>query len=610
MYSLLAFGYFVFSTLPCTEVSAQNTIAITSGNNQSTTRGQNFPNAVTFTVTNGGNPVNNETVSFGLDVGSKNHVKMSETASGTFGESLSLSTNSSGEVTIHVKANTDSLYDTGIVSAVIVVNLTGVSAEFTGTITDVLYFSSDGTFANKITSTTRSVAAGTAANTNIGAAVSATHWANADTDTSNDVTLAYSLEGTDASSFSIDSGTGQLSTNTTMGAAGTSYSVTVKVEEKDPADNSVVRSSDTIDVTINATNAPMFTEGTSTSRSVVENTPAGQNIGAPVAATDADNDTLTYTLGGADASSFGIVSTSGQLRTSAALDYETKNSYSVSVSVSDGTGGSDSITVTINVTDVDEPLSPPPPPPPPPQTDTPAEETTNQPSSENTPPPVTPPKRRIIHQCPVGWVISDGFGGKTRRALLYEVKLDMDIHNPISIYKPVSVAIYVHPDEGLENLDGWKLQVAIPYNHHREYLLTAENSVVVDAGFVEGGFAFIANPKPEEDPFPLTGQGFFPMVGMGFTGALVPGFDYRLYDEAGRKVDFGIACYKRGDIFQVLKNMEDPRVLRKVLLETLDWDAAIYIRSEWTVPVPVNVPGAPSLQGVNLVGKWADLKKQ
>ena len=281
----------------------------------------------------------------------------------------------------------------------------------------------------------------------------------------------------------------------------------------------------------------------------------------------------------------------------------------MTVSVSDGTGGSDSITVTINVTDVDEPLPPPPPPPPPPQTDTPAEETTNQSSPVETDPEI-PPKRRIIYQCPVGWVISDGFGGKTRRALLYEIKLDMDIHNPISIYKPDWVAIYVHPDEALETLDGWKLQVAIPYNHHREYLLTAENSVVVDAGFVEGGFAFIANPKPEEDPFPLTGRGFFPMVGMGFTGALVPGFDYRLYDETGRKVDFGIACYKRGDIFQALKNMEDPRVLRNVLLETLDWDSAIYIRSEWTVPVPVNVPGAPSLQGVNLVGKWADLKKQ
>ena len=207
-------------------------------------------------------------------------------------------------------------------------------------------------------------------------------------------------------------------------------------------------------------------------------------------------------------------------------------------------------------------------------------------------------KRRIIQECPVGWQRSDRFGGPTQRVLLYEVKLQMDLQNRISIYKPDWVAIYVHPDEGLGNLEGWKLHVAVPYNHHREYLLTTENSVVVDAGFVEGGFAFIENP--EEDPFP--------MVGMGFTGATVPGFDYRLYDDSGRKVDFGIACYKRGGIFQALKDMEDPRVLRNVLLESLDWDAAIYIRSEWTVPTPA--PAAPSLVKKTVVGTWANLKKQ
>ena len=207
------------------------------------------------------------------------------------------------------------------------------------------------------------------------------------------------------------------------------------------------------------------------------------------------------------------------------------------------------------------------------------------------------PKRRIIYECPVGWVRSDGFAGRNRRVLLYEVKLQMDIGNPISIYKPDWIAIYVHPDEGLENLDGWKLQVALPYNHHREYPLTAENSVVVDAGFVEGGFAFIENP--EENPFP--------MVGIGFTGSPAPGFDYRLYDETGKRVDFGISCYKRGDIFQVLKEMEDPRVLRQVLLESFDWDAH-YLRSEWTVPMPA--PAAPSLVKKSVVGTWADLKKQ
>ena len=104
-----------------------------------------------------------------------------------------------------------------------------------------------------------------------------------------------------------------------------------------------------------ANNAPVFTEGTSTTRSVAENTASSQNIGTAIAATDADSgDTLRYTLGGTDMASFAIVSTSGQLQTQAALDYETKSSYAVTVSVSDGNGGSDSISVTITVTDVNE----------------------------------------------------------------------------------------------------------------------------------------------------------------------------------------------------------------------------------------------------------------
>ena len=55
-----------------------------------------------------------------------------------------------------------------------------------------------------------------------------------------------------------------------------------------------------------------------------------------------------------DAAAFSIISTTGQLQTKAALDYETKASYSVTITVSDGNSGTDSITVTINVTDVDD----------------------------------------------------------------------------------------------------------------------------------------------------------------------------------------------------------------------------------------------------------------
>ena len=75
-----------------------------------------------------------------------------------------------------------------------------------------------------------------------------------------------------------------------------------------------------------ANNEPEFSGSTAT-RLVAENTPAGEDIGDPVAATDSDNgDTLTYSLGGTDADSFGIVTTSGQLQTKDPLDYEDKQS--------------------------------------------------------------------------------------------------------------------------------------------------------------------------------------------------------------------------------------------------------------------------------------------
>ena len=81
----------------------------------------------------------------------------------------------------------------------------------------------------------------------------------------------------------------------------------------------------------------------------------------PVTATDADDDTLTYTLEGTDAASFQIVSASGQIQTKsgATYDYETKSSYSVTVKADDGNGGSDTIAVAIDLLDVDETVATP-----------------------------------------------------------------------------------------------------------------------------------------------------------------------------------------------------------------------------------------------------------
>ena len=99
---------------------------------------------------------------------------------------------------------------------------------------------------------------------------------------------------------------------------------------------------------------PAFSGGALT-LSVAENTVPNTDIGAPIAAIDRDGDTLTYTLEGADATSFDVLSTTdgGQIRTSASLNYEVKSSYAVTLRVRDGRGGADAVSVTINVTDED-----------------------------------------------------------------------------------------------------------------------------------------------------------------------------------------------------------------------------------------------------------------
>ena len=104
---------------------------------------------------------------------------------------------------------------------------------------------------------------------------------------------------------------------------------------------------------------PVFSDSDPAARSVPENSSAFTNVGALVAATDADiGDSLTYTLGGTDAASFDIGPTSGRILTKAGVtyDHETKSRYVVVVTVTDGTHSA-SITVVITVTDVNEPPS-------------------------------------------------------------------------------------------------------------------------------------------------------------------------------------------------------------------------------------------------------------
>ena len=81
-------------------------------------------------------------------------------------------------------------------------------------------------------------------------------------------TLSYTLGGTDAASFDIESGTGQLKTSASLDHEfRSSYEVSISVSDNNGG-------SDSISVTINVTDVnevPGFTDGVSTSRTIAEN---------------------------------------------------------------------------------------------------------------------------------------------------------------------------------------------------------------------------------------------------------------------------------------------------------------------------------------------------
>ena len=108
-------------------------------------------------------------------------------------------------------------------------------------------------------------------------------------------------------------------------------------------------------------NSPPVFAGNSAALSVNEDAAVGANMGSPLTASDADNDTLTYAIAGSDA--FTINASTGQITVAGALDYERQASYNLTVSVSDGKNADGevdpsvdvSISVTVSVVNVDEP---------------------------------------------------------------------------------------------------------------------------------------------------------------------------------------------------------------------------------------------------------------
>ena len=165
-------------------------------------------------------------------------------------------------------------------------------------------------------------------------------------------TLVYSLSGTDAALFTIDANTGEVSfiEAPDFEAPGDDggdnvYDIIVTASDgTNSTDHNVA-----ITVTSDNDNIPVFTSP------AAANAQENQTVAYMAAATDADGDTLVYSLSGTDSALFTIDAATGEVSFRAAPDFEAPgddggdNVYDIIVTASDGTNSTDhnvAITVT------------------------------------------------------------------------------------------------------------------------------------------------------------------------------------------------------------------------------------------------------------------------
>ncbi len=153
-------------------------------------------------------------------------------------------------------------------------------------------------------------------------------------------TLVYSLSGTDSALFTINAATGEVSFMAApdFEAPGDDggdnvYDIIVTASDgTNSTDHNVA-----ITVTNDNDNIPVFTSPTTA------NAQENQTVAYEAAATDADGDTLVYSLSGTDAALFTIDANTGEVSFMAAPDFEAPgdangdNVYDIIVTASDGT---------------------------------------------------------------------------------------------------------------------------------------------------------------------------------------------------------------------------------------------------------------------------------
>ena len=430
--------------------------------------------------------------------------------------------------------------------------------------------------------------------------------------TSTGTNLTYSLGGTDAATFTVDSATGQLKTAAVLNYNDkTEHDVTVTATDS--------TGSDTIDVKILVSEPyvpPWLPDYTPwpIEYAVSGIVPAGTVVGKVYVLPDGDGDPVHCYLSvkTSDYASFTIDWEKGDLTTTKPLDYHDQKTYKLIYVSTDawiqhqkqrpnveGFALEWEVEITLDGTEL---LA----------LEAQAAAARLAEEEKKAAAEALRRQKRAIIRCPVGWKDRDPFGASTQHALIHCLNLELDANDRSNIYKATEIEIYTNPEDNFENLEGWTLKLGTPYNRHTDYLLTAENSVIG-----EDGIARIQSPEGTT----------FPMSDVYFSGQRLPGFDYRLFDAEGKRVDFAISCYRQPGFAERLRLMEGPCVVRKitphvekgaavkmetdVTIDRLDWTGDYYL-SVWIVPEAGRsasaAPSAPSALKKPVVTTWAALK--
>lgn len=166
--------------------------------------------------------------------------------------------------------------------------------------------------------------------------------------------VRYTLGGTDASSFNLNSKNGMLRfKKAPKFSTQSSYSITITAKDKDKNTStqtiniSIIKDGEAKEEieepTIDST-PPVFTS--------VKTVSVNENQKSVLTVKATDENEVSYSLSGIDSSSFNLDSNSGVLSFIVAPDYDTQSSYSVKVIATDSEGNSSSQNISISIKEV------------------------------------------------------------------------------------------------------------------------------------------------------------------------------------------------------------------------------------------------------------------